>query len=476
VRLFEIILLLIATTGLLWTVLRLNKNSLEWFALAVASVIGLALHLSVEGYRWQMLLIYLALLLALVLSRKASFSSTKITANRRSRFISIASLFYLGFATLLPGYILPVFSFEQPSSAYAVGVTSRYWQDNTREERLTANPNDYRAVLAQIWYPAQPNSAEPLAPYHPDAPFFVSELARTFGLPGFSFDSLAHVKTGARLNAAMASSQGTYPVLLFSHGGAGTRVQNTFQMQELASHGYIVVSVEHPYLAVGTVFPDKSTASLTNQSVELWNADWERELATWVADHTFVLDRLQNSNTASDDKLLQGRLDLERVGILGHSFGGSAATESLRSDNRFKAALSMDSPPKIGQPLIRPYMALQTNGNFSGALGLADSDPAYNGQVAEWQNRLNNILQEGTAERYLLRVKGTGHYSFSDFPLISPLLGFTSLVSELDPRRAHRIINDYSLAFFNKYLKGQSSDLLANASNNYPEVVFQKLK
>jgi hypothetical protein len=152
------------------------------------------------------------------------------------------SVFTFVFVSLLL-FLLPRFRLPAPTGPYAVGTLTRYWVDTTRE---------HRELMVQFWYPAQASASAPLACYMQHA----QVLGNAFGVPGFFFRHLNHLPTQALSQVALASDRPTYPILLFSHGLGGVRTQNTFQCQELASHGYIVAAVDHTHYAAGVIFPD----------------------------------------------------------------------------------------------------------------------------------------------------------------------------------------------------------------------------
>jgi dienelactone hydrolase len=265
------------------------------------------------------------------------------------------------------------------------------------------------------------------------------------------------------MSAALAGAADQYPLLLFSHGYHGFRTQSTFLMQELASHGYVVVAVEHPYAAMITVFPDGSIAehnpdTLPSGVTQAVYDQAARKLADqWAGDLSFVLDSLENPSGPFAG--LAGRLDYGRIGALGHSTGGGSAIEFCSRDVRCKAVLGLDawlvpvSLPVIEQGLEQPVFLIYselwpTAENLSLAQSLRDRSP-QNGQIT---------------------ILGTDHYDFTDMPLLSPLAPQLGLKGPLDGTRTLQIINAYSIAFFDQVLRNQVSPLLQEPVQEYPEV------
>src|SRR5690606_1288309 len=136
---------------------------------------------------------------------------------------------------------VPVFRFPAPSGPYQIGTVTYHWVDGGRAEIYTANPDDRRELMVQIWYPAQADPTSPRAPYIQDAQALAAALARVRHLPSFLLGNLKYVTTNAFPSAPVAGSGQRFPVLLFLEGTTGFRQMNTFQVEELVSHGYIVV-------------------------------------------------------------------------------------------------------------------------------------------------------------------------------------------------------------------------------------------
>ncbi|MGZ8410884.1 MAG: alpha/beta hydrolase [Hyphomicrobium sp.] len=133
--------------------------------------------------------------------------------------------------------------------------------DADRPEVFTADPNVRRALMVQIWYPAGKNPSAPRAPYVQDADALAPALAGLLNFPEFAFQHLKYVTANAIPSAPVSDDEPSYPVLIFLEGTLGFRQMNTFQVEELASHGYVVAAIDHPYMAAAVVFPDGRAAA-----------------------------------------------------------------------------------------------------------------------------------------------------------------------------------------------------------------------
>src|SRR6266498_2619994 len=225
----------------------------------------------IEGPRWQMVPAYALAGLFFLVWLLQTIVPAGLPAGPRwaRRFATILAvgLGALGLAVspILP-IILPVFHFPPPTGPYGIGTLTYHWVDADRPEVFSADPHDHRELMVQIWYPAKKDPSAPRAPWVQDADAVAPALARLlFHVPEFTFGHFKYVTGNAMASAPMADEEPSYPVLIFLHGFLGFRQQNTFQVEELVSHGYIVVGIDQPYAAADVVFPD-------GRQVEGWGA------------------------------------------------------------------------------------------------------------------------------------------------------------------------------------------------------------
>ena len=475
-RPLECVLLFLNLLCVIWLIFPWrNVHKVTFNFLAVTSMAALIAHFMAEGYRWHMLPAYSLVIAQVIFTINNRFASShRSNPYAMSRGITVAfGTLYLTIAVALPAYLFPVFKFEKPTGPYAVGTASRYWIDFSRREdhsRGTLNP---RELMVQIWYPAEHSRGLLTAPYHPNIDYLTEELSRVFGIPRLMLSNFHYVMSNSLIGAKISTSRQKFPILFFSHAFNGHRFQNTFQVEELASHGYVVVGIDHSYVSVGTVFPDGRLVPA--HRLDHFTEDGLRPfLNEWVADARFVLDQLSKINVVNPKDMFTNRLDLTKVGYFGHSFGGAAAAQTLSIDSRFKAGISMDGYPfgnAHSQGVKQPFLQLQSDRSLR---EVSDEELAFMNMtrqelqisVAEWNRRIQRICSNG----YIMRLKRTGHYDFSDCPLWTPLASWLGFTGKISPKRVHSIINVYTLAFFDKYLQGLDSSLLHGSSPEYPEV------
>ncbi len=442
----------------------------RWIRFLPAVALALALlQLLVERYRWQMIPLYGLAVLLFLLSIPALLRPAQLEPASHRRAIAGAGLglLLLVACAALP-ILLPVPQMIRPTGPYPVGTVDLEMVDTSRQEIYSANPQDPRRLMVTIWYPANPPAGAATAPWIDHLDVVGPAICTWMGMPPFTISHVNLAGTNSYPGVPVNPAQAAYPVLLFSHGWAGFRNQNTYQAENLASNGYIVVAVQHTYAATTTVFPD-GTLALHNPaglpdgvSAAEFDAAANRLLNQWAGDLGFVLDQLALLNQKDPAGRLTGRMDLQQVGVFGHSTGGGATIEFCARDDRCKAGLTMDaymapvSKSVLDSGLQQPFLFL-----FSEKWPSAGNTSLFNRLRAN----LPNPYQ-------VMTITGTNHYDFTDIPQLSPVASAFGLKGPLNGTRGLRIINDYSLAFFNQALKGENSSLLTGPSPSYPEVVW----
>ncbi|PAD74981.1 alpha/beta hydrolase family protein [Paenibacillus campinasensis] len=473
-RTFEILLLIVNLGLLIICTLWPSRHPLRLRAAAAGITALLSMiQMVAEGFRWQMIPVYAASVLLglsaldLILSKHKRSRQPRPGPRFGIRWLRtcvtvLLLVMYTGVSVALPS-LLPVFAFATPSGPHGVGTTSLILVDERRDEPHTEDPSDHRRLALQIWYPAsvEERPHDKRADYIEHLPVILEGLEQAISIPPFLMSQLRYVKTHAYWEAEVALDQERYPVLLFSHGLTGFRNQNTFQVEDLASRGYIVVGIDHPYDAAAVVFPDH-TAMLKLDNLSGFEA-YEAKNRLWVEDIKFVLDYLERVSPAEEEHFLSGRMDMDKVGMFGHSFGGATAAQMLMEDPRIKASLNMDGA-LYGQPIPeegfdRPYMQMNADTsidyeNFVQSLDEAieasgSSREEYEAFWAEMTSRRNHAASGDSA--YSIVLAKADHMSFTDFYLFSPLLALNST----SPRQLHHSVNEVTAAFFDQYVKGE---------------------
>ncbi|MFB7051853.1 alpha/beta hydrolase family protein [Streptomyces vinaceus] len=425
-------------------------------AAVVAVLSGVVL--GVLGPRWQMLPVVAGAALALPF---AVSPLLRRGARRAPWWLALpGAALCLALVAAGPAAVwaLPTPVFPEPSGRFAVGTAVLELTDPERPETATPAPEDRRTVVTQFWYPARkPRAGARPAPYlgrtEHEARVVSDALADYSGLPGFLLDGLPRARTHAAYDVPAADGAERFPVVLFSPGLGGVRAQNTAWAEELASHGYVVVGLDHPYDSAAVVLADGRTIR-TKVSATGDDAEDERRAAGWTAvraaDLSFVRAQLGRVHSGAVAGPLTGRLDTARVVAAGHSLGGGAALQAARQDPEFAAVIDLDGYPHdpSPQPYRQPVLALTQ------AIG-PDTDPDYLPQ-------LTRVLALSGATSYRLTVPGTGHLTFTDAPLYLPPL--PSLAGSLGRTGGPRVTAAASLAFLDAVLRPGAGDPAAALS------------
>jgi dienelactone hydrolase len=467
-RPLETALPLALTIYVLWPFITGRENPRLVTLIPILTMAMIGVHLLVEGYRWQMVPLYALTGIILLTELPELFQPVTGQFKRLSWAGAgqIVTLILLAAATALP-VLLPVPNVSAPSGQYPVGTQTFVLTDDSRRE-LYSGKDESRKFMLQVWYPAAPKPNTPHTPWMNDAPIYAREISKFFGFPAFFLDHLELVRTPAYQNAQLEPSGIAYPVILFSHGWSGFAAQNTGQAMELASHGYVVAAIQHTYGAVVTVFPDGEIAPNNPEALPDDVPDDEYDIAAhlladqWAGDMAYALEFLEEQSTDQTSQFFSV-IDLNSVGVYGHSTGGGAAIQFCGTDARCKGLLGMD-------PFMTPVSEQVLENGVP--------QPAFFMFSQVWVDRVgskNNRLFEQfyaniSPSTRVIGIQGTSHYDFSDLPMLSPISSRLGLKGPLNGERVVEITNAYLLNFFNLSLKDQPTDLFDRPSP-YTEVI-----
>jgi predicted dienelactone hydrolase len=465
VRTLELAFLLITIPFLVWPLISVQPSPPWLRSLPLLAVLFVAIHLSHEGYRWHMLPGYLLVASLLVFEGWRMLRPARLPV-----WASLAGMLLLATAIAL-GTLLPVFEFPPLTGPYPVGTAVYHFVDASRAETFSSNPADRRELMVQLWYPAEPMPGAKRAFYRSRA---TTRLKK---------ENLALVRTYALAGAPLARAPSPFPVLIFSPSWNGGRGQNTFQTEELASHGFVVAGIDHPYGTDLTIFPDGRVVKTalpeflntsSDGALQACIRTMDEQVRIRAHDAIFVLDQLRALNSHDPSGRLEGRLDLTRAGIFGHSFGGAVAMEACWLDRRFRACLNMDGllcAEAADAGVKQPFLIMNDDTPPPTSAELTSENPRQRRYAALINRDIGRINQ--TLDRYggyEITIRGAHHMNYSDSPLYTPIKRLSG-AGPVDVYRAMHIINAYTLAFFDCYLNGTHQRLL-DGSLDFPEVTF----
>ncbi|WP_245694740.1 alpha/beta hydrolase family protein [Streptomyces abyssalis] len=367
--------------------------------------------------------------------------------------------------------------FELPESTgrHPVGSTELHLVDSARRDPWVAGKD--RELMVSIWYPARRAERHPRQPYMPPGVARSVDESGSFGLAGPGQVDWAGVRTEAAATAPADDGEDR-PVVLYSPGLKTSRTLGTSTAAELASRGYVVVTVDHTYEAPAVEFPQ---GRVELQKPMSGIEGLKKAVDTRVRDTRFVLGQLALLHSGRNPdaegrrlpKCLGKTLNLKRIGMFGHSGGGATAAETMRVDRRIDAGVNMDGTlqyndseflPVARSGLHRPFMLM----------GKADQTHL---NKPSWRS----FWDRSTGWKRDLSLEDGSHFSYTDAQSFVPALDEhldvpaalrEQYIGTVDPERSTAAQRAFITAFFDQHLRGRPQDLLNGPSPAHPEVRF----
>jgi dienelactone hydrolase len=445
------ILILGATTITLCLIFipRRIKGMLPYFTALL--VILLTIQYLLEGFYWQYIPTYLLICVLIMMV----FFSKKNSPALYKTFVRIVLGLFILFSISPWAIFLPIPKLTKPEGYYTVGTRIFRWVDNYRAERITKDPADKRNVIVQAWYPTEPDAKGTHSRYldgMDDPP------AKIGVVPSFLFRHYDQIDTHGIMDAPISRVHKQWPVVIFLTGYGGTRAVYSSLSAGLASYGYVVLTIDHPYEA--------PIVELANGKIATTIEDFPKgypdrtkfmkgRLDIRIADVQFVINQL-GRQTSSPDNFFP-TLDQSRIAIVGHSLGGASAAVAMAHDLRIKAAANIDGTlydelPEPNGP--RHFLLLESNKSESE-------------RFVRYENGNQRLFKQfGGGYRY--EMAEADHYSFTDVPVFLALptrfLAGRILKFGQIPRDTHTATVAMLNAFFNNALNGKTLNIDTVAS------------
>lgn len=362
----------------------------------------------------------------------------------------------------------------KPTGPYPVGTVSYHLIDKTRQEQHVQDPeHPYRELMVHVWYPATLRGDEQCAAFVSE--HLAQHIKENASKKGY-FEGAGYVAydvtTNSFSHATIAQEKTSYPVVIFSHGICYATHGYTSFFEELASHGFIVVAPNHTYSADPVEFTDGRITELVllKKDIDPFKAYqdkdlMDREYQIWLDDITFILDEIERINKHDQHGILNHKLDVNKIGVMGHSFGASTVVSTWKQDPRCKALISMDgfvtmrgtNQDCYDKPLMIMNPAGQKIDPTTAQAGGFDMTAI----IEKAKKEAQQLCSQTSGTAYEIRFDGH-HLTFSDYFML------TGSSQRHDHEMKNlELIKALSVGFFKKHLCNESNsldDVLQNSS------------
>jgi dienelactone hydrolase len=421
----------------------LNKNRINPKVMTILFfliILSYMINDFIQPRSWQLIPIYFSLVLFLIFAYiKSPKTYMKII------YASISSLLILCSLGLF--YAFPTRDIPDPSGEYKVASFHRIIEDEERLELYTDDPLDTRRFMIKFWYPS--TDTNPSDPYNwIGNRAITNRLAKDMGIPAFLLDHINDIPSNSKPLVPMNNSEESYPVVIISHGWGGFMTLHTDLAEELASRGYVVVAIDHTYGSVASTFIDETVYQNKDALPDREDPNFldaaNQLVYTYAGDIIKTLDYLEEENELTPYAFFEGKLDLDNIGLLGHSTGGGADVAVALNDTRIKALLGLDA-------WVEPILQTEITKGLS--------IPSVFLRSETWETGPNNdnlsqlILNSSHATLY--QIDGTTHSDFSMAYMFSTLTGMLGITGSLDADYLLHMQKDIMNSFFDEHLKGE---------------------
>jgi len=327
------------------------------------------------------------------------------------------------FVVTLPAIIFPQHKSLKTTGEYQVATVNYTYTDASRVETYT-NTGENRKLNVEFWYPED-------------------------------YDE---------------STLSTCPLIVFSHGAAGIKSSNESLYNELASHGYVVCSIDHTYQCLYTTDENGYTTWIDMGFMQELNAEdarsdrqksyeyYKKWMEIRTSDINFVIDYILSKAGKNDAETVYRLVDNKKIGVIGHSLGGSAALGIGRMRNDVSAVIALESPFMCDIKGVEDGKFVWNDETYPIPVLNIYSDSSWS-HLDEWPQYAENyaLLSTANVTAFNVHISGAGHLTLTDLALTSPFLThmLNGQKSNTDAEYCLKTINKVCLEFFDCYLRGE---------------------
>ncbi|MEM9361959.1 MAG: hypothetical protein AAGA43_04945 [Bacteroidota bacterium] len=393
------------------------------------SLVLLLLHLLFEVTRWLLFPIYVVVVTSIFWVKPKS----KWIGFGLNAILLLTLVLSMGLS-----YVFPLFKLPETTGAFGVA---------TEKIELTS-----KGYPLRIWYPVkQENQNQEKGVYYET----FGSKNDILGIPSFLFHYLNQVGTNASKKSTITNEK--FPLLVYAQGFNSIMVDNTALIEEIVSHGYIVVAAEKNFIL--------NNYGIEKDSLRVVNAEIQKELIKKLIDvvspdlvffYKEILTVLGRTNTR-----FAHHLDFDTIGFIGHSLGGTVMTSLGKQVTNAKAVINIDGPidNQVLNEYSKPFLYISS---FSPDLSddelISKKIPVdfYRNVKSYELEAVELFFKSNMNDSYWVRFKHASHLDLTDMPFVIPLLKSKGY----DKQLGHKIKSELIVNFLDKFLKKSEKTLV----------------
>lgn len=336
-----------------------------------------------------------------------------------------------------------------------IGRRILVFKDKTRIDPISKEP---REILTSIYYPSEPtgNKEKYITLFEPCALLAVDMLVSM----GVNKEYISNLDTAISNNANINMTASNCPVIFLTPAFGVVRDMYSFCVEHLVMQGFIVITIGATHESIFSIFPDGRFIQQTKEISEIDSLDihyWNQLLEFRVEDVRYVMNNLEE--VENSDKDLLAIVNVNEIGIIGHSLGGAAAYEVLKREKKVKASVLLDPSfhllrPGLEQKVSVPLLIVRQE-----KCSIEELENDFSPELLPlFLSGYNALYKSSDINSSFIKLQGAHHMTFSDIPIH---------YKEDEIKLKHSTITKYISAYFEEYLMKKE--------NNFHELMKDKI-